>query len=498
MKVKILFSFIFSALISSAVFGQARAPHSMYFMETIPQISQFNPALQPRTNVYISLPGVGIDFHSDIAIKDVLQRHGDNYFTPVEDEFDYKKFYNATGKSATMINVGVDIDLLGFGFRTGKGYFSFGMSEHAGAKFALPTDLFKIPEKFFPDQSEFNLSPLRVEAKTYLQFRVGYSHQFNEKLTIGMNVKPLFGQMTATTKFDNFHLKTGINEWIIESKGKIHTSAPVEIIRDDEGKISVSEERLDELQDMIDAGEWAQLANRYFFNGNNFGIALDLGAAYQITERLSVSAALNNIGFIAWNRDLSGANFGGEFTFDNRTIDLNLADYLNDNDKLNELLDEIGDDIFDDLEFQPYDGKFRTSPPPVLYAGASYLFNSYLSAGFLSRTTFWQNAVRQSFNLSVNLQPYSFVALTTGATWQVKGNVYLGGGLTFFLGPLQIYLVSDYVPVRYSTLQYNDTDIPFIPERQKTIYARLGFNLVFGKHGYRNRPMLDTRGSSWQ
>ena len=495
MKIKILFSILISASICAALQAQARAPHALYFMETIPQVSLLNPAVQPRANVYVALPvNFGIDLHSDLALKDLLQKQNNEYYSPLEREFDYNKFYRATGKNATMINFGIDAELLGFGFRTGdRGYFSFGISEHFAGKFALPTDLFKVPEKFFPDGEKYNLSPLRVEATAYMQFRIGYSHKINEKLTIGVNAKPLIGQAIATTKFEKFELTTGLDQWNIEAKGKIHASSPYEVVRNEKDNV-----KLLEGDEAINEMEFMDIMSKYLFGFNNMGIAFDFGAVYQINERLSVSAALNNIGFIAWNDDVSGLEFDGKFTLDENTLDLNLADYLQDNKHLDRIIDAIVDDLPNALEFEPYNKNFVTSPPPVLYTGASYLLTQTITAGFLSRTSFWQNAIRQSFNLSLNLQPYSFVSFTTGATWQVKGNVYLGTGFSVFMGPLQLYLMSDFIPIRYSTLTVDDVFVPFVPERQKTFTFRLGLNLVFGKHGYQNKPMLDSTGSSWQ
>ena len=187
--------------------------------------------------------------------------------------------------------------------------------------------------------------------------------------------------------------------------------------------------------------------------------------------------------------------FNDEMKFNGLNYDFSQEDELKD------AISNLGDSLWNELKEKGYNvhhSKFSTAMTPLLHIGGSYHLNNAISAGFLSRTAFWKNAVRQSFNLSINLQPYSFVSFNANATWQVKGNVNLGCGLMFLVGPLQFYVLSDYLPVYYSTLQINDgSTVPFVPERQKSFTVRTGLNLVFGRHGYVNKPMLDRGISSW-
>ena len=180
MKIEKKYSFVFilTALLGAIVNGQVRQPHSLYFMETIPQISQMNPALQPRANSYVMLPNVNVDLCSDLALKNILQKQGDRWYTPLEKQYDYKKLRRAIGKNAAMFNIGVDVDMLGFGFRTGKGYFSFGLSEHVSGNFALPSDLFKVTDKGFPNGTKLDLSPMRTQGVVYMQFLFGLGCQW--------------------------------------------------------------------------------------------------------------------------------------------------------------------------------------------------------------------------------------------------------------------------------------------------------------------------------
>ena len=471
----------------------------------IPQISQINPALQPRANGYLMLPSVNIDFHSDLAFKDVLQQNGNDWYSPVEKQYDYDKLRKSIGKNAAMFNFGTDIDIIGYGLRTGNGYFSFGLSEHISGNFALPGDMFNITEYGFPDKTTFDFSPLCSQAIMYKQFRIGYSHKLNDRLTVGMNIKPLFGQFALKTDIQSFELRTRENQFNLEAKGNVYSSLPVDVITDAKGKIEDVKLKYKDpdAPDDYNANDWLQdnggdLFADYGLAFHNPGIAFDLGASYRIDERLTVSASLNNLGFISWKEDLNSISFDGKYKFNGLYFDLSKDDEIED------LFQNLVDSISGAMDYKVKDDRFKTVLPPLLYAGASYRLTESLSVGFLSRSVFWKNCFRQSFNLSAYYQPYSFVAFNAGATWQVKSNVFLGGGMTFLLGPLQIYVLVDHVPVFYSTLTIDDKRLELsdnfpipIPERLKTVTMRVGFNLIFGRHGYTNRPMLDRGKNSW-
>ena len=483
MKVKII---IFFTLFSAAVNGQIRQPHSLYFMETIPQISQMNPAFQPRANGYVMLPNVNVSYLNDLAVKDIFQKKGNNWYMPFERQYDYNKLWKSIGKKATKLNVSADVDLIGFGFRTINGYFSFGISEHLSGNFALPSDLFKLADKG-PSKETFDFSYLSTQGIAYMQVLIGYSTKVNDRLSIGMNIKPLFGQAALSTKIDKFELKTNEQQWVLDAKGSVNSSLPVdEVILDAEGKIKdINFRDFDDYE----SKDWMK---KYGTALNNPGIALDLGAAYQINERLTASASLNNLGFISWNNDLNGITFNGKYRFNGIHYD------TSKDDKIKDLFKSLGDSIADAMNYVVQHDKFKTMLSPILHAGATYSLSRAISVGFLSRSVFLQKGIYQSFNASFNLQPYNFLSFNAGTTWQVKGNAYLNSGLMLSLGPLQFYALLDYVPICYSNVWINGKKIFPAPERLKSVTGRVGLNFVFGKHGYVNKPMLDKGVSSWK
>jgi hypothetical protein len=473
---------LLAALCGAGLPARAQDPASLYFMNVIPQATHLNPAIQPRGNVFVSLPSMSLNFHSDLAIKDLLQQHGGKWYSPIETQFDYGLLRGAIGKKSTMFNIDSEIDILGFGFRTKKGYFSFGISEHITMLSTIPSDLFKIPEAAL-DNASLDFSPLRIKAMLYKQISIGYSHAINDKLTVGANLKPIFGQAALSVKMKKFALKTSANEWSVDIKGDMHASAPITMTEKKDGDKNDFPDI--ETKDL----ESSDYVSNYGTSLSNPGLAVDLGATYKYSEWFTFSAALNNLGFISWKDDANGLSVGGRYTF-------NGIEYSTGDDS-DDAFDQFSDTLKNILNYDTNHERFTTSLPPVLYLGAACNLTQSISVGLLSRSTFWRKGYRQNFSLSLNLQPYTFVALNLGVNQQIKGNTYFSGGFSLFLGPLQFYLLTDYAPVRYSTATIDGNEMPFVPERQKEVILRTGLNLVFGRKGYVSRPSLSKLKNDW-
>jgi hypothetical protein len=492
MKLKNISYLFFPVLLGIAVNVQAQDPMSLYYMEAIPQINRVNPAYQPRANAFLAGPSLRFNLNSDIAVKDILQQKGNQWYSPVEKEFDFDKFRKAVGKKSTMVNTGAEVDFFGFGLRTSKGYFTFELSEHVVAQMALPTDLFNIIDEGFPEDGRtFDFSPMRMKSMAYMQILIGYSRVINDKLTVGVNLKPILGQVAMSTDIKKFKLNTNVKEWNVDVKGDIYSSAPINMSDYPDPNDPDKDFPDIEMQDDLETNDYISK----YLSLKNPGIAIDLGASYKFDERFEVSAALNNLGFIHWGQDLNSLTFDGNYSF--KGIEYNVAD-----DDADDALTSLGDSLKNSIDYHTTHNKFNTPLAPMLYIGGTYHLNKAVSVGLLSRSTFWKNGFRQNFNLSLYLQPYSFVAFNIGINQQIKGNTYLGAGFSLNLGPFQFYLLSDYIPIRYSTIRIHNGDelgneISFVPERQKSVIVRTGFNILFGQHGYQNKPMLDKGTSSW-
>lgn len=464
--------FLISSMVACATGLYSQNPMALYFMETIPQTTLINPAMQPRANKFYALPSINQVFQSDLAFKDVFQKSGNEWVTLNSERFNYNKLYKVLGSTANF-NEYADINFFGFGFRTGKGYFTFTLSERFVVQSGIPADMFKIMESGFPDNSHFKLSTLRQKGMLFKQLSFGYSHELTDKLTIGANLKPLFGQLALVTDIDRFSLYTNRLEWEVVVDGKIYSSLPIDV-----------EYTQGEFPDKIDSKDLEDKdIIKYGTSFSNPGLATDLGAVYKLNGRWTFSAALNNLGFINWRKDLNNLSFKGNYVFDGVSVDATNKDNLDD------AFDDILDSLKTVINYKTDHKPFSSGLTPSFYLGASYHLNHAISLGFLSRSIFQKQSFRQDLSLSANLQPYSFVAFNINLSQRINGSTFAGLGMTFLLGPLQFYVLTDHLPLRYSNVEIDGDKFP-VNVRQKDITIMTGLNFVFGRHGYRDKPMI--------
>ena len=477
MKIKQYILILTFTFFSGIFMAGGQNPMGLYFMETIPQSSQLNPAMQPRAHVYVTLPSPGLQIQSDLGFTDVFQEQsGGEWVTPLSSRFTYDDLYNTAGKSATLNN-NLGVDVFGLGFRSGKDYFSLTLSVKNEMQVGLPSDLFQITESGFPNGQNFDFSSFRVKEAVYHELALGYSRQWNDYLTFGVRLKPLFGIAGGVSKIDQFHLSTSRERWNMTVDGTVYSSAPLDVQESpEEGEFPESIEAR-ELED--------DEATDYVSSLQNGGLAADMGVVYEHTEDWTFSAALNNLGFVSFKNDLNHLSFNGSYGFDGISVD------GTDEDNFDQAFDDVVDSMETVIDYGVSHENFSVPLTPSLNVGASYQWTPSVSFGLLSQSRFQKYNLSQAFNLSANIQPYSFVALNLNYSNRLNGGSGLGTAVSFLLGPLQLFMAADYLPTQYANVSFDDGDSVAIPHKQKDLSLRFGLNFIFGRHGFRNEPMIE-------
>ena len=453
----------------------AQDPMGLYYMNTIPQSSHLNPAIQPRAHSYVSLVSVSEYLKSDAAFKNLIQENGKQWLLPIHQDYSYSKLKKATGKSLDLANT-LDVELIGFGFRVGQNYFSLNTKVKTYVNVGVPYDLLSIGEKGFPNNKNFNLSPLKANGITYVETSLGFSREIDERLTLGIKVKPLIGLVAANTKTENFDLYTSRDYWRADYTGSIDVSGPVDFSitkEEDTGKYSFDFELYEENE-----------IKEHLTTFDNLGIAFDLGANYQLTNRWSVSASLIDLGSIKW-QITRAYDFKFDYTFDGIEGEGIIEDFEDEIDKITNELEEA-------FTHTERFGKYSTRLAPELYVGTQYEITPYFNLSLLSRNIFYKDNFRQDFNIGANFQPYSFMSANINYSIRPRGGNGLGTVLMFLLGPLQFYTALDYIPTTYSDLyeSNNEERIAIMFPNARNISVKVGLNLIFNRHGYKDRPML--------
>ena len=455
----------------------AQSPLSTYYLECLPQVNISNPAMMPRANTYISIPSVYAGIHTDLAAEDLLQKQNGQWVTPIDKSFNYDDLYTSIGKSSALSSE-ISIAPIGFGFRTGeRGYFTFSFAEKISARINIASDFFEIADKGLPVNTTLDLSRTGEKLMAYKEISLGYAHKIDEKLTVGIHVKPLFGQVASISEIDNFVIKTGLEEYTLNVKGNIYASAPLEV---EEGEDGFADNV--EFQDLEDS----EYNSKYGSGFKNSGIAFDLGGVYAYSDKIVFSAALNNLGFIKWKEDLHSQSFSGEYKFTGADVGVLTLD------SIGEMFKNEMDSITDVLQGETGNKKFSTGLTPSLYIGGQYKVNHAVSLGLLSRSTFEKYNFRQEFNLSANFNPYSFVTASINYNKEINGSSAIGLALALKGGPIQFYIVADHIPFKYHTIEDDGTSYP-APLHMESFSLMTGINFVFGAKGFKNKSMIAHR-----
>ena len=471
-----------------ALNSHAQNSQVLYYMN-LPQRHLLNPALTPTNAVYIGLPvisGINLNVNnnffnfSDVFINGVTP---DSLVTFLHPNYDPEKFL-AKIKDINSLEPEIQVQLFSLGFRAGKDlYIYLDVNERVDANIALPGDIFRLAlkgnEQFVG--STIDLSSLRGDFIYYREVGLGFSKNFTSKLRLGIKPKMLFGMAAAS--IDNNSLGITVNSdytHTLNADLMVNFSAPVNVYVSGQNSfdsIKFDDSRFNDSKNIID----------YLLKSKNRGFGVDIGAEYSFSDKLKVSAAVTDLGFIKWQRDLSNLKAKSTFTFSG----VNLLDVYNGTmtfDSLGkELLDSLKNSFYLTNEATP----FTTTLPIGVTLGGSFNLSRSFSVGLLSYTKFIGKQYREALTLSANVNFGN--AFSTTLAYTAMNNRYdnLGFGIAFRPGWTQFYFLADRIPVTWNKIITDKGTIP-VPASWNTVQLRLGMNLAFGNKikKKKDKPMV--------
>lgn len=452
------------------VLGYAQSVRTTYFMDSAPYRLQLNPALAPDRG-YVNLPGIGgtlAGYYSNTmgigdAIDIIDNAEDADYFTT-------DKFY---GKLTAMNRMSVDagVDLLSVGWWHGNGFMSLNISAKADGNLGVPLAMFD----FLRDMKGINANDYgnyvrtiadgKLALNAYTEVGLGYAHVINERLTLGARLKGLLGVGNVSLKLKRADIVTHL-EGIDPNMDWSHAD-PIELLRAT-GTASVDVDA--ELESSMMGLKYEVGDNGYIddidLNANKMGVtgmgaAVDLGVDYRVNDAVSLSAAINDLGFISWSGDhtvRAHANTDDlHYDSSNPGDLLRFADVVSTGEVLN--LDMMR------LHIDQQKSKSRTTKlSSVLALGAQYrLVNNKLGLGLLFTQRFAQLIGNGSeLTMAVNYHPRSLVDLAVSYS-----PIRCGGssfGLALKLGPLML-----------------GTDYMYLGKGTKCCNALVGLSIPLGK-----------------
>ncbi|MCE5346856.1 MAG: DUF5723 family protein [Bacteroidales bacterium] len=460
----------------------------LYYMN-LPQNHLVNPALRSSNSLYIGLPvlsGINMNINNNfVNFSDVFMKaeSSDSIITFLHPDYDVDDFIDKI-YDKNSLEPEIAVQLFGLGFSVGKSSYVFlDITERVDGNTVIPGNLLKLVlkgnEQFIGDK--IDLSSLRGDLKYYREIGLGFSKDFSDKLRIGIKGKLLFG--IAGASIDNRLLGITVNEdysHTFDADLAVNISGPVKVIMDenqDIKSIDIDDERFNTGSGIED----------FLLSNKNMGLGFDIGATYNISEKLMVSAAITDIGYIRWKKEITNLKSKNQFEFSG----LNMVDVVNRTKTFDEVADDMLDSLKNAFKVSRTSKPFTTWLPYGITLGGSYNLTDKFSVGLLSYSRIIGRQIRESLTLSANVNLGNSLSTSLGYTFANHRVDNIGAGLAFRAGFFQFYMLADRIPIMWNKVIIDDSTIP-LPSCWNTVNLRLGMNIVFGNkvREKNDKPMI--------
>lgn len=469
-------------------YGQVSS--TFYHMYGIPQANQLNPAFQPQCNGHLGFPllsPLNLNIESNgIQYSDLFRYDSelDQMITFMHPKGDKDAFIESL-RDLNIIRFDLGVDPLSIGWRKEKFYFTIDWTTRVEQDFRFTRDFMEFAINLTTNQDRFSFGGMGIDVRAYQELALGFSYNYDDNLQMGVRAKLLGGLADLNTRSTDITLKTEEFEWEVSSASMIRVTAPfLEIPVDEDGYAILDSADLD-FPDIDNPVNFIKENLGIPLGLRNPGFAVDFGFLYRPIDFLSVSASVNDLGFIRWKKESYTLEQDGKFTFEGIEIDPSASIFGGDE---SDEESNIGEDLLDSLSNQ-FDIKVTRGPYTSMMTGKIYLGVAYepiewLRLGVVDRIRIYNYKMYNQFTFSANVQPIRM--FSASLTYSVIGKYYanFGLGLSMRAGPFNLYFITDQGPSGY-----------LLPPTINSFNFRFGMNIVWGcakiPKKLRDKPLID-------
>ncbi len=419
----------------------------MYGSSRNPLMNTANPAFFPsRSKVYLSLPGVNLDFASPLAYSSIFQ----------VDTAAQKTYINANSLLDTLANgekirFGTNINAVGLGLNFGNFFLTLSAQAKVDLGFGLPQGLVTFLSEGNYGHTDDDVIELidgnLISARVYGEGALGLGVRLmDDHLTVGARIKMLVGYLDLSNAGSSLTLATAPDYSTM--------TADLNLDMNYAGAVNLT-------RDTVTGRTDFQIGS-YF--PQNYGLNFDLGAHYK-NDLLEVSASIIDLGpGIHWTENIKkvvSARESNTFTFSGVDVTTLMHGGTLDSTYSQMLIDSLSTLA----EYKVIDGgnDYWTSIPTKVNVGGMFRLTTGVSAGLLFHGEFERGLVkvgevfktqnvgfysRTSLLARINIHDWvevvaSASVLTSNGSWSWT-NPGVGLTLTPFR-TLQIYTFLDYI-----------------------------------------------------
>ncbi|MEY4935883.1 MAG: hypothetical protein RIS64_2242 [Bacteroidota bacterium] len=419
-KIYIAFSF---GLIINQLAAQSGALG--YGSQSYISANSSNPALGGKDVKFVfGLGNFNFDATTSFTLNDLLTKSGTKTVLNLG---------TFASKLAATNNFGMDItsDLAHIGFNLKGFYVSAGAQLSSNTQVTFSNSAIKLIAEGNLKNPNVALTGESIYNQSFISTYLGLSRSFmNDKLSIGVRLKQISGIGHLETTKLNYTIKTDANsypQYALQIKSDVNIQA---------GGIFATT-----LDALGDSAKRATLANDITANpvtGSGFG--LDFGVAYQLNDKISISASALNLGSINWKQENGvTAKAQGSGTFDWKGMSYRVG--ASDNATFN------SDSVIKLAKNALIPGMTKTayssSLPSAFYLGVSYQLSKKQQISVVYRTQTAGQVTNTLLGANYRLQLLKSLQVSAGVSLPSNTAMTFGGGFVWSPGPVQLYLMTD-------------------------------------------------------
>ena len=449
---------IFVVLLALATLQvSAQTLHSAYFLESMVQRNELNPAFGAKSN-YIVVPALGgaqIGIHSNVGMGDFFFQRGNTLVNGLSPQVTANEFLNGLPAN-NQAETTVEIPLVSVGFHAWGGFNTVILKEHSFAATNIPSALFAFLKQGQNEQgvARYDIDNMSLYTDHYVELAFGHQRELPalEGFSYGAKVKVLLGALGGSVNMNHIGINLSPEGWYITSEGSAQVSSGVRFVYDENGQVN-------------------KLAfDSYQLGG--FGLGFDIGAAYtpKALPDLTVSLALTDIGFLSWSNMERAVSEG---TFEYTGFDeIGAPGQTEASEQLNGLLNDITS-VINVTPATP--ATVTNSLRTTLNIGAEYaILKRKISFGLLSSTRFGRPYTYAEGMAVVNFRPLAWLHLAVNGSVSTFGGA-LGALINICPKGVNIFAGCDYIS---PTTKFGAQGIPI---NSTNFNLRAGFAFTFGQ-----------------
>ena len=435
---------------------------TLYNMQAIPQAMYVNPGAMPLTNINIGLPGISSNYlnygNNGFTAHDLIKSDGNGGIFVDANSFLSKL------KAKNNLNLNAHLDLLSFGFKVKKkNYFSFNLTERVDVRFSYTKDLFDFAINGNGAAANLNrtmqLSP-GIDASHFREWGVNYTREvIEDKLTIGGRLKYLSGIENVNTEKSSASLSTNSQYYALTGSANVQANSA--------GVDSASQQHTNSILG--------------FNSGRkNRGAAIDLGATYKFSKKLTFTASIVDLGFISWKDYVTNYVSNNP----NATVHyngINVSQAINDTTNFGKAAQNLGDSLVKAFGVKEKHSSYTTMLTTQFYVGGNYWLNEKNNVALLLHGQYANKQFNPALAISFNNKVGRWFSASLSYSMLNRSYDNVGLGLAF-TGPVQFYVVSDNILSFLVFDKYKSDNSSFVvPAYSKNVNLRVGVNITIGK-----------------